>query len=287
MKLIQRYYKRITIIFFVLILIISFQTFQQKFYIERFQLADNVAFFDLLRNQSYRWFIWLSIAISLPFIVKKDIKKEKSLLLFFKHFIIIAILVLFNIAIISLLQIFDAGQELTLEIFLNENFIFFLFQKAPMYTLGYLAISILLFFNFENQKLSVEVQELIEIKNSNEEAYQKLKENNTDKAKVLTIKIGNKRKVISIDEILWIEANDYCVIVHSQNKPSYSMRSSLKTLENKLDANFLRVHRKGIVNMSKVLEFKMSSNPMLILQNEDGVPVSKSKMKLVNSFIKN
>lgn len=287
MKLIQRYYRTITIILFVLVLTISFQTFQQIFYIERFKLAENVKFFDVLKNQSYRWIIWMLIAISLPFIVKRDTRKEKTLSLFFKHFAIISILVFLNIAIISFLQVINSGQEFSTDVFLKENFSFFLFQKAPMYTLGYLAIVILLFFHYQNQQLSVEVQELIEIKNSNEEAYEKLKENNVDKAKVLSIKIGNKKKVISIDEILWLEADDYCVIVHTLNKPSYTMRSSLKTLENKLDGNFLRVHRKGIVNMKKVKEFNTSTQPTLILQNEDKVPVSKMKMKLVNSFIKN
>lgn len=287
MKLLQRYYRTIIIILFVLVLIISFQTFQQIFYIERFNLAENVEFFDVLKNQSYRWIIWLAIAAILPFIVKRDRNKEKTLSLFFKHFIMISLLVLLNIAIISFLQVVNSGQEFTAVTFLEENFSFFLFQKAPMYTLGYLAISILLFFNFENQKLSVEVQDLIEIKNSNEETYKRLKENNTDKAKVLSIKVGNKKKVISVDEILWLEADDYCVIVHTLEKPSYTMRSSLKTLENKLGANFLRVHRKGIVNMKKIKEFDTSSQPTLILQNEDEVPVSKIKIKLVNSFIRN
>ncbi len=286
MELLQKYYRTITILFFVLILIISFQTFQQIFYIELFELANDANFFDVLKKQSYRWIIWLAIGLVLPFTVKRDSAKEKNLLLFFKHFWIISLLVLLNIIVISLLQIVTSEQEFTMEVLFKENFSFFLFQKAPMYTLGYLAVVFILFFNLENQKLSIEVQELIEVKNFNEEAYKKLKENNTDKAKILSIKVGNKRKIISINEIIWLEADDYCVIVHTINQPSYTMRSSLKILENKLDTNFLRVHRKGIVNMTMVKEFS-TSHATLVLQNDDKVPVSKTKTKAVHRFIKN
>jgi hypothetical protein len=257
------------------------------FYIERFQLADDVRFFDLLKNQSYRWLIWLLLGTVLIFTVKKESTKEKNLRLFSKHLLIVFLLVLLNILLISLLQIVNSDQDFTFNVLFQDNFSFFLFQKAPMYTFGYFAIVIILFFNLENQKLNIEVQELIEIKNSNEIAYQKLKETLTDKAKVLSIKIGNKRKIISIDEIVWLEADDYCVMVHTLDNPSYTMRSSLKALEDKLDANFLRVHRKGIVNMNKVKEFDTSSQPILILINDDEVPVSKAKTKWVYDFIKN
>ena len=105
------------------------------------------------------------------------------------------------------------------------------------------------------------------------------------KTKILNIKIGNKRKIISVNEIMWLEADDYCVLVHTINDPSYTMRISLKALQEKLSNNFLRVHRKGIVNMDMVKELNLNSNPRLVLKNDQEVIVSKSNLKFVKDFL--
>jgi len=63
------------------------------------------------------------------------------------------------------------------------------------------------------------------------------------------------------------------------------MRSSLKALEQKLDSNFLRVHRKAIVNMDFAKEINLSQSPILILQNNEVIAISKSNLKLVRDFI--
>ncbi|NVK53773.1 MAG: LytTR family transcriptional regulator DNA-binding domain-containing protein [Flavobacteriaceae bacterium] len=175
--------------------------------------------------------------------------------------------------------------EVTISNFFYEYFLFYVFQKSPTYILGYIAITVILFLSFSKEILQIEVQELIEIKNSNDKIYKKLKEVNTDKAKILNIKIGNKRKIIPVDDITWLEADNYCVNVHTINNPSYSMRSTLKSLEKKLGDNFLRVHRKGIVNMDKVREYYLATNPRVILINNQEVSVSKSNLKLVKSFL--
>lgn len=275
----------IIFILFVLLLTICFETFQQLFYIERFSLFENVQFFELLKNQFYRWIIWFVVGILLVFIVRKDVKKEPDFRLFFKYFIIIILLVALNILVISTVQMVISKAEVTISDFFSEYFLFYVFQKSPIYILGYIAITIILFLSFSKEILQIEVQELIELKNHNDKVYKKLKEVSTDKAKILNIKIGNKRKIIPVADITWLEADDYCVIVHTINNPSYSMRSTLKSLEEKLEDNFLRVHRKGIVNMDKVKEYNLATNPRVILINNQEVTVSKSNLKLVKSFL--
>ena len=286
MDFLRKYYKTVLIVFFILMLTIAFQTLQQVYYIERFQIGKNVQFFDVLSNQFYRWLIWFFIGLSLPFIVKKDIQKDKTFSLFFKHLGIVLLLVLTNIIIVSLLQSSTSTDQVSVATFFEEYFSFYLFQRAPMYTLGYLAIVMILFLNFENRKLIVEVKELIEVKNSNEFAYQKWSNGESDQTKVLSIKIGNKLKVIPISEIIWIEANDYCVIVHSTNEISYSMRMSLKSLENKLPPHFMRVHRKGIVNMKMVKEFQnFEGTSSLVTNSNNSIPVSKVNIKAVKMYL--
>ncbi|MEQ6122788.1 LytTR family DNA-binding domain-containing protein [Pseudotenacibaculum sp. MALMAid0570] len=282
---VQKYYRIGAVILFVLIFIIAFQTYQQIFYIERFQLAKNVEFFDVLKNQFFRWIIWLLIAFLLPFFVAKDKEKSISFSLVTKHFLLIILLVILNVFVISFIQASNA-VEVTLHSFFSDYVVFFLFQKSPMYTLGYIAFTVILFFYFKNETLQVTVQELIDIKENHQKEYQLLKNSNVDEDQVLSIKIGNKLKIIPISEINWIEADDYCVVVHAEDKPSYTMRSSLKSLENKLPTYFMRVHRKGIVNMRKVKELKNADNTScLVISNDAEVPVSKANIKAVKLFL--
>ncbi len=281
---VQKYYRTAFVVLFVLVFIIAFQTYQQLFYIERFQLAEGVEFFDVLKNQFYRWVIWFVIAFLLPVFVSRDQYKKIDIRLLLKHFTIIISLVLFNVFIISALQSYTV-EELTVKEFFSEYFTFFLFQKAPMYTLGYMAFTVVLFFYLKNEQLQITVEELIDIKDQHQKEYELLKSSNVDHDQILSVKIGKKLKVIPISEIYWIEADDYCVEIHANGSPSYRMRSSLKSLEGKLPSHFLRVHRKGIVNMKKVKEFKNSNQSELILENEDMVPVSKVNAKAVKLFL--
>jgi len=126
------------------------------------------------------------------------------------------------------------------------------FSKGPIYILGYIAIAIILHFYFVSEELPFQVQELSELKDSNLKLYNELKSEINDKTTILNVKIGNKRRIIPVEEIQWIEADDYCVKLHLENGKSYTMRSNLKALENKLSLPFLRVHRKTIVNMTMV-----------------------------------
>ena len=129
--------------------------------------------------------------------------------------------------------------------------------------------------------------QLEELKKVNAATYQKLKVSSSDKSKILNIKIGNKRKIIPVETILFLEADDYCVNVHTIDNPAYSMRISLKSLEEKLEHHFLRVHRKSIVNMKKVKELNLNRNPNLILENNKQVLVSKSNLKKVKDYLSN
>lgn len=277
---------RFLIVVIVLILAIFFETFQQLFYIKRFNLYEDVHFFYLFKKHFYRWIIWLVIGLSLPIFIKKDISKEITLSIFFKYTIIILSLVFINILFISTIETSINEVEFSISILFSEYFSFFIFQKAPIYTLGYIAITIILFLNYSKDLLQIEVQELIDIKKESDGLYEKLRASNSDKTKVLNIKVGNKRKIIPVENITWIEADDYCVNVHTIDFPSYTMRISLKALQEKLGDNFLRVHRNGIVNMDMVKEFSSTLNPKLILKNNQEVSISKSNLKAVKSFLK-
>lgn len=278
--------RSVLIITLIILVAITFETFQQLYYIKRFQIAEGITFFDILKTQSYRWMIWLAFSFILIWYVKSQLTIKKTMLSIFKLIGIILGLVLINIIVISLSQIILSNNVFSLTELFSEYIPFFTYQKAPIYTLGYMAISLILYLYFENEKLQIEVQELSELKLTNNKLYKKLRTQVDEKSTVLNIKIGNKRKIIPVEQICWIEADDYCVKVHTSTNKTYTMRSSLKALDQKLNTNFLRVHRKAIVNMKLAKELHLANTPNIILQNGTEVPVSKSNLKTVKDFLK-
>ena len=277
--------RSILIIALIVVLAITFETFQQLYYIKRFQISDGITFFELLKTQSYRWVIWLLLSLVLIWYSKSQTSKSKTNLSIIKLAGLIVSLVYINIVIISLSQLFLSGDVFSFSSLFSDYLPFFMYQKAPIYTLGYIAISMILYLYFENEKLQIEVQKLSDLKLTNAQLFKELNSKIDEKTTVLNIKIGNKRKIIPVETISWIEADDYCVKVHTTNNGNYTMRSSLKTLEDKLSNNFLRVHRKAIVNMSFAKELHMSGSPNLILENDLQIPVSKSNLKTVKNFL--
>ncbi|MEP0263563.1 LytTR family DNA-binding domain-containing protein [Dokdonia sp.] len=279
-------YKR-TLIFITLVMLltIAFETAQQLYYINRYDITEGVTFLELLRGQSYRWLIWMGLGFFL-FNYSREHKHEPNTSSYYvKLALCILGLVILNIFIISVLQMIHNEETFSVAVFYNEYFQFYIFQKAPMYTLGYIAITVVLHLYFTNEELQVQVHQLAEVKTINTSLYEKLSAYTDDKASVVTIKIGNKRRVIPVAHICWIEADDYCVKVHTNDGESLSMRSSLKALEEKLGVNFLRVHRKAIVNMDFVKELKLTNPPRICLFNQDEIHVSKSQLKNVRDFI--
>jgi hypothetical protein len=265
---------------------ITFETFQQLYYINRFDLAKDVSFFDILQSQAYRWVIWMSLGFTLLLYARKEATHYSyNFKYFLKYGLFILLLVGVNILIISTIQIFLNEDGFLIQKWFQEYIPFYIFQKAPIYILGYSAVAIILHLYFANEKLQFQVQKLSELKEINLNLYNKLKAEISDKTTILNIKIGNRRRIIPVAEIQWIEADDYCAKVHLINGKSYSMRSTLKTLEGKLQPPFLRVHRKAIVNMEMVKELNTINAPCIILNNNREVPVSKSNLKMVKDFI--
>jgi len=270
----------------LLLMAITFEALQQLFYIRRFQLDTDITFWDVLQSQSYRWAIWVLLGGLLAvFAWRKRFENLDSIKGYTTYFIFIVFLVILNVLLISTIQTILNGDPFIWESFFSDYIAFYMYQKAPIYTLGYIAMAIVLHLYFANEQLQIKIHELVEIKNTNEAQYQNLIASNNDKTQVINIKIGNKRKIIPIENILWIEADDYCVRVHLMDDNAYTMRSSLKTLEEKLQDPFLRVHRKAIVNMKMAKELNTAPTPFLKLSNDIEVPVSKSNLKMVRGFI--
>jgi two-component system LytT family response regulator len=94
--------------------------------------------------------------------------------------------------------------------------------------------------------------------------------------------------VIDVDEIDWIEAEDYYAAIHS-HRGRYLIRESLASLEDRLDSShFVRVHRSAIVNIHQVRELRSdTAETLLLLRDGSRVTVSRRRREKVSRMLQN
>lgn len=93
----------------------------------------------------------------------------------------------------------------------------------------------------------------------------------------LVATVGRRSVVVPFAEIDWIEAQDYCVMVHASGA-SHLVRDSIRTLAERLSAHhFLRVHRSALVNLARVRELRRPAQGEwhLVLHDGTELPVSR------------
>ena len=94
----------------------------------------------------------------------------------------------------------------------------------------------------------------------------------------LVVRDGGRTLVIPYDDIVWIEAEDYYVRVHTRSRQTLA-RLSLRALAASLDRNvFVRVHRSAIVNVRSVREMEplASGDQRLVLVDGTELRVSRT-----------
>ena len=250
-------------------LIILFDALQQKFYLDTFDLDPNetITFFDIMKNHLSRWFIWSLVSVFYTvYVWKKFTTNDNSLT---PHDWVITSLLVVLCNIISILLISLTGFSSTWDFSaFKELFIFLFYQKGLSFTFAS-SLLVLLIYNRSNS-LIIDAQ-WVEIKHLKDQTNSSSDIVNTS----LTIKIGNKIKVIPISEVRWFEADDYCVKVHTSEK-SYTMRKSLKSLQKELaPLNFVRIHRRALLNLEYMdhVDFQAST---VKLKDTSEISISKS-----------
>ena len=105
----------------------------------------------------------------------------------------------------------------------------------------------------------------------------------------LSVKIGDKILLIRLSEIVFFEAEEKYVTIQTCDRGKYITDLSLKTLEEKLPSNFVRVQRAFIVNKNYVIELnKQFGGKYVIFMNDKDrtriVSGTTYKEKLMNYF---
>jgi two-component system LytT family response regulator len=97
-------------------------------------------------------------------------------------------------------------------------------------------------------------------------------------ARTLLVRDGTRTIVVPHDDIVWIEAEDYCARIHLRDR-TLLVRESLRSLVGELaGADFVRVHRSAIARLSAIraMEPLTSGDQCLTLTNGTKIRVSRT-----------
>ncbi|MNC93118.1 CO-responsive transcriptional regulator RcoM [compost metagenome] len=84
---------------------------------------------------------------------------------------------------------------------------------------------------------------------------------------------------------MWIEAEDYYVLIHSR-RGRHMLRATLASLEERLDPQmFLRIHRAAIVNVNEIREIRDAGRLVVLLSTGAQAIVSRSRRRQVEAAL--
>ena len=93
--------------------------------------------------------------------------------------------------------------------------------------------------------------------------------NKKTEATTLPVKVGDKVIFLRLDEVSYFKADEKYVSIITKHSKSYILDTSLKQLEEKLPASFIRVHKSYIINKNLVKEIRKHFNNRFIFILDD------------------
>ncbi|MEM6321562.1 MAG: LytTR family DNA-binding domain-containing protein [Bacteroidota bacterium] len=256
-----------------------FEAGQQLYYIKRFGLAnDPVTYWDLLQGHALRWLIWLLFTLPFTrFVLKNRITQATFTPTFLaKYFIAILVALSVTTGTISCLQMVQNGA--VLGEFL-EYFQFFMAQKFALFFSGYIGTVILIHLYIKQRELDGQLYGFLALKEKYQAATAALNQQQSADKELISIKIGDKVKLIPLAEIIWIQSADYCVQIHTKGGRAYFIRQSMKAMENRLgNKGFVRIHRSAIVNVSAIASFQFNPTAQVQLFSGNTLPIANSRL---------
>ncbi|MEM7369568.1 MAG: LytTR family DNA-binding domain-containing protein [Bacteroidota bacterium] len=101
---------------------------------------------------------------------------------------------------------------------------------------------------------------------------------------MLTASLGKKRLTIPANRIEWIEVDDHYLRLHSEEKVMM-MRETMENLAQQLAPDFIRVHRKYLVNKQAVVGHERDKRTdFLLLRSGERIKVSRSFAHLIKEM---
>jgi len=103
----------------------------------------------------------------------------------------------------------------------------------------------------------------------------------TEKLERLVVKTGTKIKVIPVDKIIYLEAEDDYIMIYT-DEGKHLKQGTMKYYEDHLDnSRFVRVHRSFIVRIDQVVQLEpyAKDNYLIKLKNGSSLKISRSGLK--------
>ncbi|MEO9873096.1 LytR/AlgR family response regulator transcription factor [Ekhidna sp.] len=263
--------------------LILFDAAQQKYYIDNFSPATNdpISFLELLNNQFIRWAIWTTLNVPFCLLIWKYYFKEKNQ----PHINWIVIGLTIGLSTIISLVLISTHSILSQNVSLNEFgefFQFFIYQKGLTFLLATIMLTLVLFNYSKVRTISKQSVEITNLKKTTHNLQEALAHEETPH---LNVKTGYKLKPIPLDEIIWIQSDDYCVKVHT-HESCFTLRQSLKALEEKLSPfRFIRIHRTALLNLDYLDQIN-SDTSKIMLTNKTEIPYSKTGIRSLKEKMK-
>ena len=104
----------------------------------------------------------------------------------------------------------------------------------------------------------------------------------------ISSRIGNQRHIVHVADINYIEAQGYCASVYIGDR-QFPVRIALREFEERLSDYFMRVHRKYIVNTTRIKSLHASpwGQYSVIMNNPPGkkLPVSRGRLAALRKYL--
>jgi len=95
----------------------------------------------------------------------------------------------------------------------------------------------------------------------------------------LMVRLGGKLTLVRVDDIDWIEADDYYAKLHVASR-TYLVRQTMQQLEAKLDPRqFVRVHRSAIIRLDRLQTLEPYLKGSHVLTLKDGTRLALSRAR--------
>ena len=148
---------------------------------------------------------------------------------------------------------------------------FLLFTVKPV-TKERFARTIAKLYQFDKNTSEINLNKLIDQFN---QEYTK------NEATSIPVKIGDRVFFVRLDEVSYLQADEKYVTIVTKHSKSYILDSSLKKMEDKLPAYFIRVHKSYIINKNLLKEIRKHFNNRFVLLLDD---YSQSKITSGRSY---
>jgi len=102
----------------------------------------------------------------------------------------------------------------------------------------------------------------------------------------ITVRSGQKIKIIPVDSIIYIKADgDYITIHTAEGK--WLKEQTMKYTENRLPANnFIRIHRSFIVNIHQISRIeRYGEKQLIVLHNNEKIKISAARYQLLKQIL--